>query len=296
MIGFLGEIGHQLADRWAALLAVPGLLYLGAVTAAVILGQSDAISYPAASRQISAWAISPALKSAGGAVLILVAILAASVLAGLVAVVGGRLIERLWTLPGRRRPARWLAARRRNHSRRAKADADDPDATPAAVRRAIARADRICLIEADCPTWIGDRLRACYIRIERAYGLDLTAIWPRLWLAVPDGVRAELNMARDAFGSAARLTAWATLYLILGVWWWPAIPIALITGITAVIRGRQATGNLADLIEAAVDLHNHDLATALKGNLAGPMTTGIGREISTLMRKSRWDPGSPLAD
>jgi len=27
MTGFLGEIGQKLADRWAALLAVPGLLY-----------------------------------------------------------------------------------------------------------------------------------------------------------------------------------------------------------------------------------------------------------------------------
>jgi hypothetical protein len=296
MIGFLSAIGQKLADRWAALLAVPGLIYLAAVTAAVALGQRTALSYPAARRQISAWATSPALKSAGGAVLITAAVLVGSVLVGLAAAAGGRFAEMLWTLPGKHLPARWLAAWRRSRSQSAKADADDPDATPAQVRQAIAKADRICVIKADCPTWIGDRLRACHVRIDRAYGLDLTAAWPRLWLIVPDGVRTELGAARDAFSSAARLTAWAVLYLVLGVWWWPAIPIALITGATALVKARQATGNLADLIEAAVDLHSHDLATALDENHAGPVTPAVGRELTTRMRKSRWDPGSPLAD
>jgi len=292
MIGFLGEIGQKLADRWAALLAIPGLLYLAAVTAAVVLGQHNALSYPAASRQVSAWATSPALKSAGGAVLVVAAVLAGSVLAGLAAVAGGRFAEMLWTLPGKHRPARW----RRRRSQQAKAQADDLDATPAQVRKAIAKADRICVIEAGCPTWIGDRLRACHVRIDEAYGLDLNAAWPRLWLIVPDGVRTELSAARDAFSSAARLTAWAILYLVLGIWWWPAIPIAVLTATTAVIKARQATGNLADLIEAAVDLHGRDLAAQLDENLTGPLTTAIGTKLTTRMRKSRWDPASPLAD
>lgn len=297
MIGFLGEIGQKLADRWAALLAIPGFLYLAAVTAAVVLGQRSAVSYPAASKQISAWATSPAVKSAGGAVLILAAVLAGSVLAGLAAVAGGRLVEVLWTLPGQHWPARWLADWRRKRSRDAKADADADDATPAEVRKAMARADRICVVAADCPTWIGDRLRACYVRIDRAYGLDLTAAWPRLWLIVPDGVRTELGAARDAFSSAARLTTWAVLYLVLGIWWWPAILIALSTGATAIIKARLATTNLADLVEAAVDLYSHDLATALDGNqAAGPVTPAAGQALTTHMRKSRWEPGSPLFD
>ena len=296
MTGFLGEIGQKLADRWAALLAVPGLLYLAAVTAAVVLGQHNALSYPAARRQISAWATSPALKSVGGAILLVAAVLAGSVLAGLAAAAGGRLAEMLWTLPGTHPPARWLAAWRRNRSRRATAAADDPNASPAQVRKAIAKADRICVIEADCPTWIGDRLRASQVRIDKTYGLDLTAAWPRLWLIVPDGARAELGAARDAFSSAARLTAWALLYLVLGIWWWPVIPLALITGATGLVKARQATANLADLIEAAVDLHTLDLATALDQNHAGPVTRAVGRELTTRMRKSRWDPGSPLAE
>lgn len=296
MITFLGEIGQKLADRWVALLAIPGLLYLAAVTAAVVLEQHNAVSYPAASRQVSAWATSPALKSVGGAVLIVAAILAGSVVAGLAAMAGGRFAEILWTLPGKRVPARWLADWRRDRSRDAKAAADDPDATPAQVLEAITKADRICVIEAGCPTWIGDRLRACHVRIGRAYGLDLNAAWPRLWLIVPDTVRTELGAARNAFSSAARLTAWAILYLALGFWWWPAIPIALVTGTTAIIKARLATGNLADLIEAAVDLYSRNLATQMDESVTGPVTTAIGRKLTTRMRKSRWDPGSPLAD
>ena len=186
--------------------------------------------------------------------LIIAAVLAGSVIAGLAAAAGGRFIEMLWTLPGKPCLPGGLPSWRRGRSRKAKAIADDPDSTPAQVRKAIARADRICLIEADRPTWIGDRLRACHVRIERAYGLDLNAAWPRLWLIVPDTFRTELGAARDAFSGAARLTAWAILYLALGIWWWPAIPIALITGATAIVRAHLATGNLADLIESAVDL------------------------------------------
>jgi len=295
MTGFLGEIGQKLADRWAALLVVPGLLYLAAVTAAAVLGQGHALSYPDLSRKVTTWAASPALKSAGGTALIIAAVLAGSVIAGLAAAAGGRFIEILWTLPGNRAPARWLAAWRRDRSRTQKAIADTAT-TAAQLRKAIARADRICLIEADCPTWIGDRLRACHVRIERTYGLDVNAAWPRLWLIVPDAVRTELGAARDAFSSAARLPPWAILYLALGIWWWPAIPIALIAGAAAIIRAHLATGNLADLIESAVDLHSRDLAAQLDENLTGPVTPPMGRILTTRMRKSRWDPGSPLAD
>ena len=146
-----------------------------------------------------------------------------------------------------------------------------------------------------CPTWIGDRLNACHVRIDKAYGLDLAATWPRLWLTVPEAVRTELGTARDAFAAAARLAAWAVLYLVLGIWWWPAIPIAVIVGVTGVIKGRAAASSLSDLIESAVDLHSADLAAQLGEPVKGPVTPTVGRQLSTRMRKDRWDPDSPLA-
>jgi len=74
----------------------------------------------------------------------------------------------------------------------------------------------------------------------------------------------------------------------------PAIPVALVTGIIAVKKGRLAAGNLADLIESAVDLHGAELLSRF--GLAGPLGPARGRKLAALMGKSRWDPASPLAE
>jgi hypothetical protein len=295
MSGLLGEIGRKLAERWAALLAVPGLAYLAAVTIAVMLGQARALSYPILSRKITLWAASPPLKSVGGTLLVVTAVLAGSVAAGLAAAAGGRFIEVLWTLRGARPPARWLANWRRRRSRRQKIIADT-SIDPVAVRRAIQRADRICPVEPSRPTWIGDRLYACRVRIATVYGLDLGATWPRLWLIVPDVVRTEIGVAREAFSAAARLMAWALLYLALGIWWWPAITLAAVIGAAAISKGRLATADLADLIESAVDLHAAELAAKLGEQETSRVSPILGHQLTLRMRKDRWDPRSPLAD
>jgi hypothetical protein len=293
MTGFLGEIGQKLADRWAALLAVPGLLFVAAVAVAAVLGQDHALSYPDLSRKLSAWATSPALKSSGGAVLIVAAVLAGSLVAGLAAAAGGRFIEALWTMQGEHPPASWLAAWRRTRSQRYKRIADT-STDPAVARRAMAKADRICLVEAACPTWIGDRLRAGHIRVLKTYGLDLTVTWPRLWLILPDAVRTELGAGRDAFGAAARLTGWAVMYLPLAIWWWPAAVAAAVTGATAIAKGRFAAENFAALIESAVDLYGAELADKLRAGER--LVPAEGAPLSIRMRKDRWDPASTTAD
>jgi hypothetical protein len=296
MTALLGEIGQRLADRWAAVLVIPGLLYVAAVTMARVLGQHRALSFSVLSGQATRWANSPALHSAGGVGLLLAAVLAGSALAALTAAAGGKLTEMIWTLPGRRPPAGWLAASRRRRSLAAKQAADDA-ASPALARAAMSRADRISVVQADHPTWIGDRLHACHVRIEQAYGLDLVVIWPRLWLFVPDTARTELGLARDAFSCAARLTAWAALYLVLGIWWWPALVVGAVAAVAGNVRGRFAIGNLADLVESTIDLYHHDFITQLAGTTpADPATVAMGRKLTTAMRKSRWEPGSPTAD
>ena len=179
MTGFLAEVGGKLADRWVALLALPGLLYLAVATIAGTLGQAHALDYTVLGDQITRWAQSPTLRSTGGAVIIVVAILAGSCMAGFAAVALGEFTEILWTARGRHLPARWLSASRQKRSANAKRIADDPTATPEQVARAIAEADRICLVAASRPTWIGDRLRACSVRAQAAYGIDLAAAWPR---------------------------------------------------------------------------------------------------------------------
>jgi hypothetical protein len=164
------------------------------------------------------------------------------------------------------------------------------------VLDAIARADRICLVEPARPTWVGDRLHASEVRVRRAYGLDLAPAWPRIWLIVPQEVRLEISAARDSLGASARLTGWAVLYLLLAIWWWPAALMAVIAGATGAVNARLAASDLAELIEAAVDLYCRELAAQLGHVSTGQLTPEQGRELATLMRKSRWDPRSPLAE
>jgi hypothetical protein len=48
----------------------------------------------------------------------------------------------------------------------------------------------------------GDRIHAIeQVALDR-YGLDLTFAWPRLWLVLPENVRAELNAARQLIARA----------------------------------------------------------------------------------------------
>ena len=202
MTGFLAEVGSKLADRWVALLAVPGLVYLTVATIAGTLGQTRSLDYVALGEQITRWAQSPTVRSSGFTVIIVAAIVAGSCMAGFIASILGELTEILWTAPGRRLPARWLSASRQKRSANAKKVADDPAATPQQVARAIAEADRICLVEASRPTWIGDRLRACGVRAQTAYGIDLAVAWPRLWLLLPPTVREEIGAVRVRCRSA----------------------------------------------------------------------------------------------
>ena len=48
----------------------------------------------------------------------------------------------------------------------------------------------------------------------------------------PRSARTEITAARQALASAATLTAWAVLYLILAGLWWPAALIAIILAVT----------------------------------------------------------------
>ncbi|MEU9671878.1 hypothetical protein AB0E25_41600 [Streptomyces bobili] len=297
MNGFLGEIGKKLAERWVALLALPGLLFLAVATAAGSLGWSDALDLGTLSDRISRWAVSPAFRSPGGSALIIIAFLLGSVAAGLVAAVLGQFLSLSWNLRGRHGLARKLASVRRKRSIAAKQDADAEDASAEQIQAAIARADRLSLVEADRPTWIGDRLHACRVRVSVAYGIDIDAAWPRLWLLLPETARADISAARDAYTASARLMAWALLYLALTIWWWPAAPTAVVIGVTAWVKARESTANFTDLLESAVDLYGRELATRLgHPDPGGPITPAEGESITALLRKSRWDPQSPLAD
>jgi hypothetical protein len=267
MNGFLQELGKKLAERWVALLALPGLLWAGTAIAAYHVGRSSPFS-------LSAVIGSPP-PSAGEIVAGVVGLLIVSVGAGLTAAALGMLTQRLWTLRGRWWPARLLT--RRRHRRWTSRDAAADNLVESAIRAtppgeevvvpgladAYSRRDRIALEPPERPTWIGDRGHALTLRVHRAHGLDVAAVWPRLWSVLPDSCRADVQAAQSAYASAATLTGWAVLYAALVPLWWPVVVIAAATLLTSHVQGRAAMRTLCDLVEAATDLHVRSLAEQL---------------------------------
>jgi hypothetical protein len=154
-------------------------------------------------------------------------------------------------------------------------------------QRHARRRVRIALSEPRSPTWIGDRVMALESRVREVYGLDLPSAWPRLWLVLPGPVRAELRSAARLWYGSARWAAWAVLYAVPALLWWPLAILAAVTLIAAVQTGRRATASLTDLMEAAVDLHGAALAAAL-GCVDGDgpaLSPPISAKVNRLNRK-----------
>jgi hypothetical protein len=145
---------------------------------------------------------------------------------------------------------------------------------------------RVALETPGRPTWSGDRLNAAAIRLEHDHHLDLVAVWPHLWLILPETTRAEITAARQALTRAISLTAWALLYLVLTVWWWPAALIALGLAVAGWWRIRAATDTYALLLEAATRLHAGDLARSVGLEFTGPLTEEVGDALTILLSPS----------
>lgn len=279
MRGFLEELGKKAAERWVSLLVLPGLLWTATLVAALHLQHRDPLDLTLLQGAATRWAAQP--RTAATVVLMLTGLLLACTAAGLTATGGGTVVRRLWVVPGYHPPARQLTnLRRRRWQRRnqkaLRSAADDtrhttssPDQSKSdtpftftlspATTRAFARRDAISLDPPQRPTWIGDRWHSLHIRVQRAYGLDLTSAWPRLWTILPDNLRSDITTAQSRYTHASTLTAWALLYLIPALHYWPTVIMAISTITIAAIRARTATDILCTLIETAIDLHTSDL-------------------------------------
>ena len=91
--------------------------------------------------------------------------------------------------------------------------------------------------------------------------------------------------AQAEFLSAARTGAWATLYLAVGVVWWPAALVGAGAWLVAWRRGRDTMDRLAELVEATVDLHATALARALGRTIEGEFTPADGEWVTRRVRK-----------
>ncbi|MET9001798.1 hypothetical protein [Amycolatopsis sp. NPDC004169] len=293
MGGFFQELAKVLAQRWLSLLALPGAFFAAAVWPAATLGQAHALNPDSLVRRSGTAATAVKNLPAGAQILLVVAFLLAATGVGVAVQALAGVTRRIWlgqwprplAAPlTRRRRARWseLVERRRVLER----DSGDQDRIDAAAHRV----NRLALAEPGRPTWMGDRVHAVEAVALNRYGLDLAFGWPRLWLVLPDTVRTELGNAHAAFAAAVATGTWAVPYLVLGVFWWPALLVAVAAGLTGWLRGRSAITDLTSLAEAAVDLHARDLAVALgvtDPDGSGPLSLAEGERATGLIRKGR---------
>lgn len=320
MTAFLATLGGKLADTWLSLLVLPGLLYLSVAAAGSVLGHRDPFGHGLLVDRIDTLAGTPATHSPGTVVLVAALVLAASAGTSRLAGALGGGVERLWLgdwprplhpaarALTRRRAQRWSAADARyrqaltRRALRAAAESravpgpdapdsssvpDDPaDRTPAPTTAELGEArNLIALSRPARPTWMGDRLLAADARVHRAYAIDLASAWPRLWLLLPETAHGEIQAARTALTAAARRAAWGLLYVLPALWWWPAALIVAVTFTGAWRQARLAVHEFAELVEAAVDLHGRDLATALGIPCEERLTAAEGLEITRTLRK-----------
>jgi hypothetical protein len=314
----LTTLATKLAEKWMTLVVLPGLLLLATAFAGTMLKHRHALDVRHLVGEVNRFG-----KAAGGTpaatlAVMLVALLLASAAAGLLAQAAGAGLRWLWTVTPRhpdRLPLVLLTRRRRDRwtklDRDYRAAQDDVDQATAAVddARAVrsdsveveerrlahavdvaaaiaARRNRIACARPSRPTWMGDRLAAAETRVRGQYGLDLSAVWPRLQLVVPDAARADLRSAADAWNRAGIVAGWGLLYLPVTVVWWPAAPIGLAVLLVGRRRGRAAAAALADLAESAVDLYAPTLAEQLGVTApVGAVNPALGRRITEQLRK-----------
>ncbi len=296
----LSELGKKLAERWMSLLVLPGALYLAVMAGARSLGHAHPFSVSRLTGQITVWADSPVTSTVGGQMVLLAAALAGAAAVGLSAQALGSLAERLslaadwktWPPPLRqlarhratRRRLRWDVLARRYHDLRDRdlqqLDTLGQRADPTERRDAQDKMIRVAYERPGRPTWSGDRINAVAIRLERERGLDLAVIWPQLWLILPDTTRAEITIVRQALTRSTTLMAWAVMYLLLVVWWWPATLIGIVLAFTGRARTRSAADAYALLLEAAVRLYARDLADHLGFAPTGPLTAEGGADLT----------------
>ncbi|MEH1165251.1 hypothetical protein V6V47_07680 [Micromonospora sp. CPCC 205539] len=273
MIGVLTEVGRRISGRWLTAVLLPGLLLVATGAVARALGHAHAVDVD---RLVALADDAGRDLSARPARLVVTAVLAlvAAGLAGTAAPGIGRLVQRGWL---RERFLTGELITRTRWSRRSRA-------LTAASRAGV---PVVAAYLPQRPTWLADRVRLLRARVRAQYHVDAALVWPRLWLLLGEDARQPITDARARYGEAVALVGWAVLYLLLGVGWWPALLIGAGTLLTAWWRAREAMAELAELVEAAIDLRLRDLADALGLPVAGPeLTAAEGRALDDRLGKA----------
>ncbi|KUL55470.1 hypothetical protein ADL22_00830 [Streptomyces sp. NRRL F-4489] len=292
---FLGDLGRQLAQRWTGRLGLPGVLLAATALAGSALGQRHAFDHARLAHRAAAGAAAFAARPPAVQLLLAGGLLLAVAAAGAAVESAAGVVLRLWLGPWpralrgpaaaltARREGRWAAAQRRVADLQAALPAPRAPAEARELDEAAAAREAIAPARPSRPTWMGDRVAGADARVLHQYGLDLAAVWPRLWLVLPQEVRDEVTAARRRVEAAARLATWAVPFAALAVVWWPALPLAAVPALAGWRRGRSAVATYAVLLEAAVDVHAADLAA--RAEEGGEWTVERGEALTRRLRK-----------
>lgn len=296
MSAVLAELGGRFADRWAAVLVLPGLFYVLGAAAAVRLGHTGWADL----QRLADWPSTVAAagdRTASGWVALALALpvlsfIAAMAARGLAAILArswfgtwlgplGRFGERLTA----RRRHRWeqaeAAFQNALNGLGAKASAQDRSGLDALA----AKRNAIALMRPGHPAWTGDRLGAVDARVWSRYKLDATFAWPRLWLLLDEAEQGALRAARSRLDAAVGLAGWSLMCLWLTVWWWPAALVAAVMFAVAHRQVRAAADVFAHLAEAVFDLRGGVLARELGFTVEGPLDPQTGLQVTAQLRK-----------
>lgn len=312
---FFSAIGGKLSDRLAAISAPALIFWLGGLLAwSRAHGGNNALAHPATwlSRQAT-------FAQVVIVAVVLVGIAASAVLVNLLTTPALRLLEGYWpgwASPLRRRltervilraadaDERWQQVAGQLFEADASAEADGDKA--ASARRVAMRAELLATYgrlerarerrpsrpELYLPTKIGNILRAAETRPRDKYGLDSVAVWPRLWLVIPDSAKQEITGARTALDSAVAAAVWGVLFLVFIPWTILALPIGLAVCAAAVLVWVPVrAGVFGQLVVAAFDVHRTLLYQQLRWPLpVTPYDEQLrGKEVSSYLQKGSDD-------
>ncbi|MGW0486064.1 hypothetical protein [Nonomuraea sp. NPDC003214] len=301
MISLLQELSKKAAERWAAIVLGPGLIFVACVVVGHHQGFGHALSIGHVRTLVPAGLLKdPAWLASMSAVLTL-----GAVVAGLTATAAGRYVERLWMPGGPQWYVRLLTALRarrwdrlNGRLRAAVTEAgrvmardrllgvDDSRRFPAA-HRLRARLDRLGETRPGEATWSAQRMADVTRHVHRRYGLDLALVWPHLWVLTDSDVRKELQNVVNGYAAAARLSVWGAAYLLVfaATGWWPAGIAGVVLLVIAWRRGRSAVSTLAPVLESVVDLHVRALAERLGVPQDGPFRKETADGVHAVLRQ-----------
>lgn len=114
------------------------------------------------------------------------------------------------------------------------------------------------------PFRLGNVLSAAEDYSKERYGLDITVIWPRLWILLPNDTQKQLCDARRCLDRRVQLLTWGILYAAWGIWTLWALLAALIIASFTYKGLLEAAENYGDLIRSVFDLYRFKLYESMK--------------------------------